>query len=261
MENKEFQPLDGLFSQLKDQELGPPSASWAQMESLLDSQENIKKRGGWIWWTVAAALVPLFLFSLILWMKPAPEKEILAGQQMAVENEVLNKMTQPNENQIREMPPKVKATGNQQIPLKEQKLIATQKLSHPRTLKTTSPTIENEKHSIQPMEIAIQPENETLVKNELKNPQPDPSEVTDNQNIKQEIKPEDDQIASIEFRPSNPGQSESEPEVASVEILHDRSARARLIDTWNKIKNTDPSRIPVVEQTRDNLMALLNFKK
>lgn len=257
MENKEFQPIDDLFSKLRDQETGPPSASWAQMESLLDSQENKKRRGGWLWWAVAAALVPLFLFSLILWLKPATESEIVAQQQIPKETQVPHQKN--NEDQTH--PLEVKAMPR----MDEPNLVANQKLNRQKTLQKSNRSFRNSELPTQLNESETIMENAALVKNELKTTDsnlPKTSENQEfNQNVQQGSNPEEDQIARIEYHPSNPEQKEEESEVASIEILPDRSARARWLDTWNKIKNTDPTRLPVVEQTRDNLMAFLNFKK
>lgn len=257
MENKEFQPIDDLFSRLKDQESGPPSASWAQMESLLDSQENKKRRRGWLWWAVAAALVPLFLFSLILWLKPAHKGDVVAHQQSTKETQV------PNQQNIEEQsnPLAVKAMPT----MDEPNLVANQKLNHHKTFRKSIRSLGNSLSPSTSNESVTNVENEALVKNELKTTDTELVKATENQGQNHHIQPvsnsSDDQIASIEYHPSNPDQKEDESEVASIEILPDRSPRARWKETWNKIKNTDPTRLPVVEQTRDNLMALLNFKK
>lgn len=255
MKEQEKHSLDHLFRNLSDFEMNPPTASWGQMEALLDAQANKKQKKALVWWwAIAAALIPLLIFSLF-WFSPNPIKVETAQQETPVSKQksevpVEAQSSDHSETMVADLAPQVpdfvqhNDKADSQLKRKFQKEFNNEnKLA---TLKSQPNETENES-DLPTVSLAKVDETPEQKLTEVLMESPQPKEQ------------DDSQIASIEFKPGQTGPQEDE--LAQVEFKPDLSTRSKLKETWNKIRNTDPAQLPVVEQAREGILAFFQSKK
>lgn len=252
MKNNANQPLDGLFRQLGDHESTPPSAGWAQMEALLDAQQGKRKRG-FVWYWVAAAILPLFLVAG--WFLIPSEPELAKNQ--PIENSIENTNTQPK--QLDEVASTNSDVENQ-VPYQKK----VEELSGGSPIKTRvssqskgNGSSENEIPLVEQM-VAVEknlPDFQEEEKNSIA--KPIVSEVV--AQVEVPVFNSNSDLASVEFRP---GISESESdEIASIEWKKGASNREKIKNAVQKIRSGDFESLPTVAQAKENLFALIAHSK
>lgn len=251
MENKDNQRLDHLFRNLENMESTPPSASWAQMEALLDAQQGKKKRG-MVWWWAAAAILP-FLLVGGWWMgqHTNPEKPLVAIHSDSKTKPVeIEKRATPTE--IQPIESTVSATESGKNSIKQ--LASSNSKGHFHHVREKKAVSQLPQPIINEPEIEIEKaSNQTAVASQTE------IEIPATHEDQPQLVSEDSEsgIASIEFRPSSVLQEDSD--VASVEWKQDQSTKRKLQNTWEKIKNTDPAKLAGIENAKESLLALLRF--
>lgn len=252
MKNNENQSLDGLFRQLGDMENTPPSASWAQMEALLDAQQGKKKRG-FVWYWVAAAVLPLFLVAG--WFLIPQDQEMAKNQ--TIQHPKENTATQPKQVEV------VAGTNS----IEESQLASGKKLEIPTMatpLKINAASQSNGNGNSE-KEIHLVSQNVSEEKNNFPlretgdslGSKPTASEVVAQAGVPVFKTNSEPELASVEYRP---GISESD-EIASIEWKKGATSREKLKNTVQKIRSGDFESLPTVAQAKENLFALIAHSK
>lgn len=252
MKNNNINQLDHLFRQgLGDAETGPPSASWAQMEALLDAQPKQKKRAAAWWWAAAAAVIPLFLIGIWWITKPQGiDSQVADVKPISTEQTVPSTKEATPKTNLAETTTKPEtansiASSSHRNPNPSPKQKAT--VTHLKDLENqslaTNPSIE--KVNPEPKIVGIEPPmppSDELVHAKVK--------ATDNQ--------DDNGIASIEFKTGKPVDN-GEGEIASLEFKPNHTKRPTFSEQINKFRNGEIN-LPTIGDAKQNLFALLSHK-
>jgi hypothetical protein len=251
MENQ----LDKMFRKgLEGKENQAPSASWAQMEALLDAQASgaePKKKRGFIWYWAAAVLVPLFIFVWFIVEKEPKKPEWASNNTKPPKQEILS----------------LKSAREEKI-----NLISVEKPENPELKKLAAAQPQKiEKIKIQGLSTLnlktdesqqIISENEDIAKNSATEI---PDLSSENQTISSQSKEEEIgyEIASIEFRKgSRPTEKpELANEMASIEWRPGKPQKPNWAERIAHLKSGHFEKVPSMAEAKENLVALLSFKK
>jgi hypothetical protein len=268
MENKN--QLDHFFRQgLEDREGTPPSASWAQMEALLDAQQTAapeKKRRAAIWIRWAAVLLPILFLSGWFLLKPiGSQQELAAGK--GSESQVADPVVAIPAPKIKPgqhffvLPGDIDEYTLQPKPSKEtaasnNRAAQINKRPDVKNLASNSLT-QDEKPGTLPVQKSPEVSFEEPKLATIEPPSP-PSSSEE----KAAPAPSDDtEIASIEFRSSGRSGFDDGAEIASVEWKKSPQAnRGGVRGTIDKIRNGQLNEIPLVADARENFLALFHRK-
>lgn len=262
--------LDHFFRQgLENKEGTPPSASWAQMEALLDAQQTAapeKKRRGAFWIRWAAVLLPFLFLSGWLWLNPiGSQQELAAGK--GSENHVADPVVaNPSPNgkpgqhslllpgdQNEYIPPtqpsKESSASNNKAAQIGHRAIGNNLASNSLT------------QDKKPESEAIQKSPEgSFEESKLATIEP-PSPPSASEEKTAPVASDDTEMASIEFRSSGRSSSDDGAEVASVEWKKSPATnRGGVRGTIDKIRNGQLNEIPLVADARENILALFHRK-
>lgn len=262
--------LDHFFRQgLEDQEGTPPSASWAQMEALLDAQQTAapeKKRRAAIWIRWAAVLLPFLFLSGWFLLKPiGSQQELAAGKgsegqmgdpvvtnpapKVEPEQYVVLPSDAIDENAAQPQPSKETAASNNGA-------AQTKKRPDVKNLASNS-LVQKEKPGTFPVQKSPEVSFEEPKLASIEPPSP-PSSSEE----KAAHAPSDDtEIASIEFKSSGPSSNGEGSEVATIEWKKSPQInRGGVRGTIDKIRNGQLNEIPLVADARENFLALFHRK-
>lgn len=252
MKNKDLNPLDNLFRQgLNDAESGPPSASWAQMEALLDAQPKQKRKAAAWWWAAAAAIIPLFLAGI--WWITKPQG---ADPQMAeVKPKTVERMVEPIGTSTTKSD-----ESNSQARVESKALLASSSPKNHIASKIQKSAVKKSpeavNHSIVDNSVLANAE-ENPETNQVEPPSPPSNEsnlaITETPDSKY-----DNTIASIEYKTGKPNDN-LEGEVASIEFKPNHAKRPTLSEQFNKFRNGEIN-LPTIGDAKQNLFALLSHK-
>jgi hypothetical protein len=282
METKGQHSLDDLFRRgFENEESTPPSAAWAQMESLLDAQqsggEDKKKRRVVAWYWAAAAVVLPFLLAGFWWLKSGNgESQLVQSptpsviEQPKVETTAATSSTETTASTA----PKTEAvvrndgfenikrvTGNGMV-AGASEVKANKAITSGRVRKSTSPEAgqiadnQNEKTPL------IQSEKEVVSSQQSLALQVDtPKPVVINEVAQTSMQPKEEdgnEIASIEYRSS--AKTIEEPEVAVVEWKKESRPKRSFGEQIARIKAGDIGKIPTLDNAKGQLVAFLGIK-
>lgn len=249
MKDKEINSVDQLFrGGLADGESTPPSASWAQMEALLDTlPEKKKRRPVVIWWSMAAAILPLLVLSVWWFGESGSQQAPVVAQTPVVKvmpaapskTEVVPSEIKTQEVATLETSPKASRNSQTGNEIGESQRI--KRVSDKNTENGVSPSLaaENPIATTQDNNPPISPESIVM--------QEKSTQVMDNG-------PEDE-VASIEIRHGKPSEP-AEAEVATIEWRPHQEKRPTLSEQFNKLRHGELN-IPSVGEAKENLFALL----
>ena len=254
MENKELNPLDALFRNgMEGRESVPPSASWAQMESLLDAQgPALKKKKPVFWYWAAAAILPFLLFSI--WF--------FGFNTRKAEMDITN----------------TDDSGKQNVPAlvieekRSEKIAASETLERQVGNKTKAQSLAsniNKAHNI-PSEKKDRIEDQNLISNKIESVQPfvesaialETTNGTINSKPMEDIeqmeksKEPDYEIASMEFKSGKSNNKIQEDQLASVEWK--RAPKTSLSEKISNIKTGQIKNFPTIGEAKESLFALLS---
>lgn len=282
METKGQHSLDDLFRRgFENEESTPPSAAWAQMESLLDAQqsggEDKKKRRVVAWYWAAAAVVLPFLLAGFWWIKSGNSESQLAKtstpsvlEQPKVETTAAisstEKVTSPelkteavllNDGIQNEKP----VTSNRQVATGSGLKTRRQQDSRKRLEFVPSEDgqlADNQKQNL-PL---VQPENPVIssqaaVAQQVDAPKQE-KEVEVAQTSPQPQEETGNEIASIEYRSS--AKTNEGPEIAVVEWKKENRVKRSLGEQIARIKAGDIGKLPTLADARENLADFLGIK-
>ena len=282
METKGQHSLDDLFRRgFENEESTPPSAAWAQMESLLDAQqsggEDKKKRRVVAWYWAAAAVVLPFLLAGFWWIKSGNGESQLAQtptpsvmEQSKVETTAATSSTESTAQTA----PKTEAvvqkdgfenikrvTGNGMVAVasevKAQKVIAPGR-GVKSTLAETSQISDNQYEKIRLLQSEKQViSSQPSLAQQVNSPKP----VVINEVVQtstQQQEEDGNEIASIEYRSSS--KTIEGPEVAQVEWKKENRIKRSLGEQIARIKAGDIGKLPTLADARENLADFLGIK-
>jgi len=282
METKGQHSLDDLFRRgFENEESTPPSAAWAQMESLLDAQqsggEDKKKRRVVAWYWVAAAVVLPFLLAGFWWIKSGNGEQQLAKtptpsvmEQSKVETTAATSSTETTASTASKTEAVIQKDGFENTKpvtangmvavaseVKAQKVIASKsviKSSLPETIQIADNQYESTS--------LIQSEKQVVSSKQPIAQQVDPPKPVALNVVAQtaEQSQEDDEIeiASIEYRSSS--KTIEGLEVASVEWKKENRVKRSFGKLITRIKAGDIGKLPTLADARENIVAILGFK-
>lgn len=282
METKGQHSLDDLFRRgFENEESTPPSAAWAQMESLLDAQqsggEDKKKRRVVAWYWAAAAVVLPFLLAGFWWIKSGNGESQLAQtptpsvkEQPKVETTAATSSTESTASTAPKTGAVVqkdgfenikRVTGNGMVAVasegKTQKVIASGR-EVKSTLPEASQIAENQYEKTQ----LIQSEKQAISSQQSLALQVDtPKAVVINEVAQTSTQPKEEdgnEIASIEYRSSS--RTVEGPEVAQVEWKKENRIKRSLGEQIARIKAGDIGKLPTLADARENLADFLGIK-
>lgn len=250
MKNQENQPLDNLFRSLNDSEVAPPSASWAQMEALLDAQDGKKKRG-FIWYWVAAAVLPFMLVAGWFWFPQKTEMALVLPEKPITENSVSPTQTAEATDKSKES----FVASSQPV---SQNMVATRVVeSNPIvTKRSTSSNQLPDRKMEQAKEESVAEVNLNQIESPISIPGAEPELLAQPEAHKADL---DQNMASIEFRP---GKTEDESEeIASIEWKKETSGREKFKNAVEKIRSGNFDNVPSLGQAKENLFAFITHPK
>ena len=252
MKDNKINKLDLLFRQgLGDAETRPPSASWAQMEALLDAQPKQKKRVAAWWWAAAAAVLPLLLAGIWWMTKPQNTDPQMAETKPKTTEQIAKTDVKPTANtddtntQLKEENTEQLASSNQ-----PQRMESQEHSNSKKSFKSSK----NQPLATNALIATTHPEPKTFV---IEPPMPLPddwkppkTEVVDN---------DDNMIASIEYKPGKPSKT-NDDEVASIEFKPNQDKKRTFSEQFNKLRNSEIN-LPTIGDAKQNLFALLSHNK
>ncbi len=233
--------------QLEEAEMKPPSASWAQMEAILDAQnsDNQNKKRPFAWYWAAAALIPLALVFWFMNKNTNPEK---AG--LIVENQVSERSDKPAIPSEKTGTPTAQKYEPQQQPAEQERQVAMQ-----APTKQARPA--EEKLSEQQSAILLPLAEVRDSKSAGENETPVQPALTQSFNPNEE-----EEWVSIEFRPAKPEPNEPEPhQLAIVEWRPGKPEKPNLPERLAKLKKAGIQNLPSVDKAKSDLLAFLGFNK
>jgi hypothetical protein len=259
----ENQSLDQFFRKgMEGSESKPPTASWAQMEALLDAQNaspKTKKRPV-IWYWAAAAILPFLFFFWWIFSLSETGKTELAGQK--INQRVPEKMLRQNQEfeKVETQKPMI-ARGE---PQKQFSISANEKIakSDPVSSKKVKKAID-EKATEKPFEPVL-----NLAQNQNINQEESFPKTKIPVGIQAETKPaaEENQgyeIASIEIRKgqSKPEEKPEDLSVATIEWRKSKPEKLHWADRLANLKAGNIKNIPTMNEAKENIVAFLGFSK
>jgi hypothetical protein len=282
METKGQHSLDDLFRRgFENEESTPPSAAWAQMESLLDAQqsggEDKKKRRVVAWYWAAAAVVLPFLLVGFWWLKSGNGESQLAQTptpsvigQPKVETTAATSSTETTASTAPKTGAVVQKDGfENKKPVTENGMVAVasevkdQKVIAPgRGVKSTLPEASQVADNQYEKTPLIQYEKQVISSQQSLAQQVDtPKPVVNHEVAQTSTQPKEEdgnEIASIEYRSSS--RTVEGPEVAQVEWKKENRIKRSLGEQIARIKAGDIGKLPTLADARENLADFLGIK-
>jgi hypothetical protein len=264
MNSPEKNNLDELFRKgFESEETAPPSAGWAQMESLLDAQEAGGKKKNRViawYWSAAAVVLPFLIGGIwFLRMENSEMTAVIAPPGIPSREEKQNQPLVEKSGTTLELASLPKTNG--EVAVSEKPVAGKRNRVQNKEVKSLAPqetTIALAPAKGQPSEENPQvtpPEEIRVSKDE---PRP-PLETASLQELKApEVLAGETEIASIEFRSSN---KKPEEEIASVEWKKGPKPRRNLGESIARLREESREIIPNLNQAKDNLVAFLGFRK
>lgn len=232
---------------LEEAEMKPPSASWAQMEALLDAQntDNQNKKRPFAWYWAAAALIPLALVFWFMNKNTNPEK---AG--LIVENQISERPDKPAIPSEKSGTPPAQKHEPKLQPAEQKRQVAIHQVS----AKQARPAEEKlmEQQIIIALPVAEVSDSKPAAENET-SVQPA---------LAQHLNPdEEEEWVSIEFRPAKPEQTGEAHQLAIVEWRPGKPEKPNLPERLAKLKKAGIQNLPSVDKAKSDLLAFLGFIK
>ena len=282
METKGQHSLDDLFRRgFENEESTPPSAAWAQMESLLDAQqsggEDKKKRRVVAWYWAAAAVVLPFLLAGFWWLKSGNGESQLAQsstpsvvEQPKVETTVADSSTEKTASPAPKTGAVVRNDGFEY----EKPVTATRQVATSSTPKAGNQPIAGNTREFAPSDKGqvadnrkvnapvSQPNAPVVASQEVAVAQVDPPKpmvVNEVAQTSAHPKEEDgNEIASIEYRSS--AKAIEGTEIAEVEWRKESRPKRSIAEQIARIKAGDIGKLPTLADARENLADFLGIK-
>lgn len=259
--------LDELFrSGLEDQEMAPPSAAWAQMESLLDARqatEPKKKRRAIVWFRAAAVLLPLLLIGAWWFVQKdagkaltlSPKAKLPQGQMDAKPNSPQKSAGESSGAIVQAENKPAKRNFKKSLPERTNRFPGTgQQPDRAPQIPTGEALAETVPKKLQHWE---EPRIKCV---EPPEPLPELAQTNTDTNTVE--------IARIELRPGkkiSPSFPETDlgtdAEIAQVEWKTHKKVRLPLTASLAKIKSADLGKIPTVADARESISNWLGFRK
>ena len=282
METKGQHSLDDLFRRgFENEESTPPSAAWAQMESLLDAQqsggEDKKKRRVVAWYWAAAAVVLPFLLAGFWWLKSGNGESQLVQtstpsvlEQSKVETTAATSLTEKTASPA----PKTEAvvrndgfenersvTGNGMVAGASSPRAGTQQIAG--KTREFAPSEKGQVADNQNVNAPVsQPNAPVVASQEVAVAQVDlPKQMVINEVAQTSTQPKEEdgnEIASIEYRSSS--KTIEGPEVAQVEWKKENRVKRSLGEQIARIKAGDIGKLPTLADARENIADFLGIK-
>jgi len=269
MHTNEQNSMDELFRKgFENEETTPPSAGWAQMESLLDAQQssNTKKKRPFIWYWAAAAVILPFLMAGFWFSYKGENQSVIAiapNQPKAVNKVPVEKeVKQPV---VIEIPKEKKHSNPDQVfpmdfPKNKNYFAVTKPVDHKNSMSPMDRKVETPRYPT----IELQDPPETIVVNSTEK-RVDKIFEPAKDKVKSETiallpasEPNMDEIAIIEFRS---GRTQKNEEVAAIEWKAGPKPKLNLGESIARLKSETLENIPTISEARENIIAFLGFRK
>jgi len=260
MKNKELNAVDNLFRKgMEAEETNPPSASWAQMEALLDAQNAKPKRRKFaVFYWAAAALLPFLIFGLWFWNQNPATINIAKTDSVKIksspksnENSSTENTDSPSgDNQNRSELPSEKGDK-----LNDKSLVNRVKRGKTTRLNESFPLpdlvlLEDKMVQNPQLDENQNIDLETFAKRELEGKKIEPQIIDNNLS----------EVAVIEFRPSEKMNS-PEDQIASVEWRKDKNQKISLGERLANLKSGQIKNFPTIGDAKEELFALITNTK
>ncbi|HPI10432.1 MAG TPA: hypothetical protein PLK63_05310 [Catalimonadaceae bacterium] len=282
METKGQHSLDDLFRRgFENEESTPPSAAWAQMESLLDAQqsggEDKKNRRVVAWYWAAAAVVLPFLLAGFWWLKSGNGESQLAQSSIpsVVEQPKVETTAAASSNEKTASPAqKTGAVVRNDGFENEKPVTANRKVATASTPKAGTQSIAGKTREFAPSEKGqvadnrkvnapvSQPNAPVVSSQEVAVEKVDPPKsMVENEVAQTSAQPKEEdgnEIASIEYRSS--AKAIEGTEIAEVEWKKESRPKRSIAEQIARIKAGDIGKLPTLADARENLADFLGIK-
>ena len=259
MENKEMNPLDAFFKNgIEGKESEPPSASWAQMESLLDAQgQGDKKKKPVLWYWAAAAILPFLIFSIWFFGFNTTKTEMAR-----INSETKKNIKAPDIISTEKFAGGIagsEISDKQTVNLTKDKAFASTVRTKNHSYSKDSHTHQNHRVSDDKEEISV-PKIENTVAVEMMKEMPAmlPVPIGQTEQIEKAVDP-DYEIASIEFKSDKPSVKNQEEQFASIEWKLE--PKRSLSEKITNIKTGQFKNLPTMGEAKESLFALLSPRR
>ena len=251
--------IDKTFkSAFENAENNPPSASWAQMEALLDAQNPVqeKKKRAAFWYWAAAALFPILIFSFWYSIRETGQNQLLSQNS--------GKNIQIKETDNLSLKPLVAMEGE---PKNMEKSSFKAKNIKKGNLKINAGKEGENRGGVASLNLAPYEKNEEIkvvaaVTPELAVSNVEiqstlfPKPLMEEKLTLNSITNENSELASIEFRPEK-NMNHNRDQVASLEWKKSKPGRQRISERIENFRTNQLGNLPTIGEAKEQIFALL----